>query len=86
MNKELKKSRNEFTLKFCVHASAMLEEMDNAKVNSEEAKVLTELFERILDNAYQSELLRSKPFLQTLENKIDTAIRKTCQEYNIKLV
>lgn len=80
-----KKEKNTAILKFTVHASALLNELDNAKATSDESKELKRLLEWTIDETYKSQLIRSTNFLQTLENKFDTAIRKTCQEFNIKL-
>lgn len=76
---------NTFLLKASVHANALLYEMDEAGVDTEEANLLRELLEKHIDMAFQNPLLRSKPFVQSLENKFDTAIRKTAKEFNIIL-
>lgn len=80
-----KKEKNTAILKFTVHASALLNELDNANANSDESKGLKRLLEWTIDETYKSQLIRSTNFLQTLENRFDTVIRKTCQELNIKL-
>lgn len=85
-SKKLDKTKmNTFLLKATVHANALLYEMDEAGVDTEEANQLRELLESHIDMAFNQHLLRSKPFVQALENKFDTAIRKTAKEFNIKL-
>jgi len=80
-----KKDKNNFLIKVSIHAAALLYEMDNAKVDTEEANQLKVLLEKHLEYAYEQPIIRSKPFLQNLENKFDTAIRKTAQEHKIRL-
>jgi len=79
------KERKTFLLKISTMAALMLYEMDNAKVNTKEADELRALLEKHIELAYNTEIIRSTNFLQTLENKFDTVIRKTIQEFNIKL-
>lgn len=84
--KELsKKEKNTFLIKATIHALALLEEMDNAGVDSEESIQLKTLLEQHTEMAFQQPILQSTSFIQNLENKFETAIRKTAQEFNIKL-
>lgn len=83
MSKEKKKKL--FLVKFTVLSSLMLTEMENAKVNTPEAQQLKALLEKHLTMAYNSEMIRSTTFLQTLENRFDTNVRKAIQEFNIKV-
>lgn len=79
------KDKNTFLIKASIHAAALLEEMDDAKVDTEDSKVLKGLLERHLSLTYQTKEIRDRPFLQTLENRFDTVIRKTAKEFNIRL-
>lgn len=83
--RQIEKERKAFLLKISTLAALMLYEMDNAKVNTKEADELRALLEKHIELAYNTEIIRSTNFLQTLENRIDTVIRKTSQEFNIKL-
>lgn len=84
MSKQIK-DRKTFLLKFSVLCSLMLAEMDNNETTSSEAQQLKELLEKHLEMAYRSDIIRSTNFLQTLENKFDTVVRKTIQEFGLKL-
>ncbi|MDK7674366.1 hypothetical protein QP547_00890 [Weeksella virosa] len=79
------KYKNIFLIKASVHAAALLEEMDKANVDTEEARILKDLLERHLELVYQTKEVCDRPFLQTLENRFDTTIRITAKEFNIRL-
>lgn len=77
--------KNKFLVKMTILANQMLYEMDEAKVNSEESKLLKKLLENHTKYAFEQPILKSTTFIQDIENKFDTVIRKTVKEYKIKL-
>ena len=79
------KEKNHAILKFTIHASAMLNELDRTKTNTEHSEQLKQPLERILDEAYETDVIHQTNFLQTLENRFDTVIRKTSQEFKIRI-
>lgn len=80
-----KQERNTTILKFTIHASALLNELDNANVDTDKGIELKKLLEWVIEETYKADLIRSTNFLQTLENRFDTVIRKTSKEFNLKL-
>lgn len=77
--------KNKFLVKMTILANQMLYEMDEAKVNSEESEQLKKLLEQHTKYAFEQPILSSTTFIQDIENKFDTVIRKTAKEYKIKL-
>ena len=80
-----KKEKNNFLIKMTVLANQMLYEMDNARVNSKESEQLKNLLEKHTQYAFEQLLLSSTTFIQDIESKFDTVVRKTAKEHNIKL-
>ena len=80
-----KTDKNKFLVKMTILANQMLYEMDNAQVDSPESEDLKKLLEKHTQYAFEQPLLSSTNFIQDIENKFDTVVRKTAKEHNIKL-
>lgn len=80
-----KKERNTHSIKIALVAEILADTLRDAKANSDTAKKLFELLEMIVEETYNHEIMLSTSYMQTMGKRFETVIRKTSQEYNIKL-
>lgn len=76
---------NTHSIKICLIAEILMDALDTARANSDTANELRDLLDRITTETFNHEIMLSTSFMQTIGSKFETAIRKTAQDYNIRL-
>lgn len=81
------KRKAQLTHKICAISAILIEALDELKANSElsqefraKCEEIIPFCERILDESFQAEQVRSSTYLTDLSNKVDTVIRRNYEK------